>query len=215
MRLSPKTALPDPATPSQTFKLSQICGFWPDYATSTAAWTYWCPNDVACAINVQVTPHIVFCPDPAYTLATTWYDYGKWPSTGCGSRQICCPSGEKAMVKNYDYGATIFGQCIASSNPFTGPLSATTETSGTSIHLSVWGATTTSLSSQTVATTTDPVGGPSPTPQAPQTIINTAPAAQDGLSIGAEVGSILGAIFGAIALAIAVYYGRKQYKLRS
>ena len=66
-----------------------------------------------------------------------------------------------------------------------------------------------------MATNLQAVGEPSQTPQPPQTIITTAPAAQDGLSIGAEVGSILGAIFGAIALAIAVYFGRKQYKLRS
>lgn len=64
-------------------------------------------------------------------------------------------------------------------------------------------------------TTTSSYGGPSQTLQAPQTATAAGPAAQDGLTIGAEVGSILGAIFRALALAVAVYFGRKQYKLRS
>lgn len=87
-------------------------------------------------------------------------DHGYYDST----------SGDKALSKAFDNGATIYGQCVTTTDPHSNPMTATTEVPGTSLRLSVWNAagvtgtgTTTSSTSQALATTSSSSSGMIPT----------------------------------------------------
>jgi hypothetical protein len=60
-----------------------------DLTDMIAAWHWTCGFGTPCVIAMYLSPQIVFCSTSGATPDTSWYGWGKEPSTGCQAGQYC------------------------------------------------------------------------------------------------------------------------------
>jgi hypothetical protein len=74
-------------TEGTTSMLPLFRKFDPDLSDKIVAWQWTCGYGVPCVIATYLSQQIVFCSNSGVTPDTSWYGWGKEPSTGCQAGQ--------------------------------------------------------------------------------------------------------------------------------